>query len=35
VIAACAVTIVPVLEAGKWLVRRGLLDAPSAAATAG
>ena len=25
-VAACAVTIVPVLEAGKWLVRRGVLD---------
>jgi P-type Ca2+ transporter type 2C len=24
--AACAITIVPVLELGKWLVRRGILD---------
>jgi P-type Ca2+ transporter type 2C len=26
VVALCAVTIVPVLEAGKWLVRRGIFD---------
>jgi hypothetical protein len=24
----CAVTILPVLEAGKWLVRRGVFDRP-------
>ena len=32
VIGACALTIVPVLEAGKWLVRRGALDARAPAA---
>ena len=25
-VAGCAATIVPVLELGKWLVRRGVLD---------
>ncbi len=28
-VAACAITIVPVLEAGKWLVRRGVFDSRS------
>ncbi|HWL33817.1 MAG TPA: cation-translocating P-type ATPase [Gaiellaceae bacterium] len=31
--AACAATIVPVLELGKWLVRRGVLDRPPRSAS--